>query len=630
MKKSLFTVTLLVGFLFLNFCAQKESPSRFSYSPENPHPGDEIIVQYNPAGTDLEKASEISLIGYAYTKGLPEAKEVSMKKEEKTWSASFATDQAARGIIIKFKDEEITDNNNKKGYIITLYGKDGKQIPGGLAGLAEAYSSWGRNFVDMERDAGLALAYFEEEFKLHPELKREYLSPYLNLIGSLKRAEGIEVIIKELDELGMEKGLSEDELALMVNWFTRLKQPEKAQRYTQMIQELYPKGTFIQNKRFGTFHETKDIEKKIALLNSFKNDFPESEKISLMHLYICLAYRDQGNYGKAKRHLEENPKAANWSIYNNIAWDMAEKNIKLELAEEFASKGVELSREERENPKDKKPSYMTDREWKKQREIALGMALDTHGYILLKLNKAEGALLSLEESVLLFQKKNPEINERYIEALIKNNSSEKAIAEIEQFIKDGSSTSKMKDFYKQAFLEQDRTEAEAVEKLEKLAEAQREKSRARLRKEMIDLPAPAFSLEDLEGHTVSLADLKGKVVILDFWATWCGPCLNSFPGMKIEVEKYKDDETVQFFFINSWERVKDWKKNASDFIAKTNYPFHVLLDTENNAIEAYQVDGIPTKFIIDKNGKIRFKSVGFLGSTDKMVEELTLMIEMLR
>src|SRR5690606_13451695 len=64
-------------------------------------------------------------------------------------------------------------------------------------------------------------------------------------------------------------------------------------------------------------------------------------------------------------------------------------------------------------------------------------------------------------------------------------------------------------------------------------------------------PAPAFELLNLKGETVSLASLKGKVVVLDFWATWCQPCIRSFPGMKAAQAMYEDDDQVQFLFINT-------------------------------------------------------------------------------
>jgi peroxiredoxin len=85
---------------------------------------------------------------------------------------------------------------------------------------------------------------------------------------------------------------------------------------------------------------------------------------------------------------------------------------------------------------------------------------------------------------------------------------------------------------------------------------------------------------------------------------------------------------VTFLFVDTWENAGDKAKAAGDFIASKSYTFNVLMDLENEVVSKYGVSGIPTKFVLDGNGKIRFKAVGFNGNDQELVDELSTMIEL--
>ena len=153
---------------------------------------------------------------------------------------------------------------------------------------------------------------------------------------------------------------------------------------------------------------------------------------------------------------------------------------------------------------------------------------------------------------------------------------------------------------------------------------------------MISMPAPDFTLTDTEGREVTLSKLRGKVVVLDFWATWCGPCKQSFPAMQKAIDKFRNDPNVEFLFIHTWEREKNATEAAVKHLKDNGYTFHLLMDLKdkeirsNKVVKSYGVTGIPTKIVIDPQGNIRFKVTGSSSRVEEVVNEISLMIEMAR
>ena len=117
--------------------------------------------------------------------------------------------------------------------------------------------------------------------------------------------------------------------------------------------------------------------------------------------------------------------------------------------------------------------------------------------------------------------------------------------------------------------------------------------------------APDFKLNDLNGKEVTLASLKGKVVMLDFWATWCGPCKAAMPTIQKLHDEYRDKGVV-ILGVNTWEEKPD---AAKDYIAKKKFTYGCLLKGDELA-KAYGISGIPTLVVIGKDGTIAEIEVG--------------------
>jgi peroxiredoxin len=627
LKRAIYASIMLI--FFAAGCSQKIEQS-FVSSPEKPLAGQEITVVYNPKATPLKDSDQIEMLAYEFTLApTPHVQEVEVSKIGDSFQGTFKADTTTLLVLMKFKSDKKEDVNDPDGHVISFYDSSRISIPGVYAALAGVRLN-GAYPIRLKRDAQKALEMIRKEFELFPNQKDNYNELYWNILLRADKENGKATVLASVDSLAAKEKLTLDEKKLAMNFYLRLQHPEKAEPFKEQIRQAEPKGELVQSERFQEFYQEKNLYNMVNLYNRFKVDLPDNRNLSYMTMKVLNKYIELKRFDEAQNFLETLAVNVEANHYNSLSWALVEEGINFQTASEIAAKGVEHARQSLGGLMVKKPVFQTNEEWLQQQKFSLGAILDTYAASLYKMDRLQDAIPAFEESVDLTEKTNADINERYANALLDAKQNEKALKFVEALIRDGNTTEALDEQFKKAYIALNQSEEGLDTALVSALEAGKEKVKANLAEELLNKPAPDFNLADLGGKNISLKSMRGKTVILDFWATWYGPCVASFPGMQKAVQKFENDGSVEFLFINTWERGGNVKQQVADFIEKNNYTFHVLLDSENKVVEAFGVDGIPTKFIVDKNGKIQFKSVGFGGDTEKLVEELSLMIEMVR
>jgi peroxiredoxin len=132
---------------------------------------------------------------------------------------------------------------------------------------------------------------------------------------------------------------------------------------------------------------------------------------------------------------------------------------------------------------------------------------------------------------------------------------------------------------------------------------------------LIGGPAPEISLKDLQGQGVRLSDFRGKVVLLNFWATWCKPCKEEMPAMQAGYDKLRDKGFV-VLAVNELENTQ----KVAEHIRTHGHTFKVVMDHNNQVANRYGVVGLPVSFLIDRDGIVREKISGNLLTEERIAE----------
>ena len=128
------------------------------------------------------------------------------------------------------------------------------------------------------------------------------------------------------------------------------------------------------------------------------------------------------------------------------------------------------------------------------------------------------------------------------------------------------------------------------------------------------VPAPDFTVENADGEQVKLSDFTGRPVVLNFWASWCGPCKSEMPGFQNLYDAYGED--VAFVMVNLTDGGRETTESAMAFVEKQGYTFPVYFDVDQEAAAAYYVTSIPATYFIDSEGNLVAYGLGALQEED--------------
>jgi len=606
--KNLFLILAITGATAATNMARAQRTG-FHATPEHPTT-DQTVTITADADADIRRVYRILLSGKAIDmpfKGQAGQYEIAM------------TDSTAGFFLITHTGTDAVDQAHT-----IIRSEKGSATP--AKGINFAFYSFmkeGRkeDLVVVPNADSVTFAYLEAEIRLYPATKKQHLSDYLFALASYKKKAAKAQILQELDALSQQKDLSTDDLLLLNNFYDLYDQPAKAAKYAPQLDKDHV-GLFTLEQEKRAIFNDELYDRKLTYYKSMQVEQP-------IYMVIHQAVGDfikSNDYKHAEAFLDTHPKGAFARTYVMFALELFFQHRDPDEITKYAIWALETAKETIAHQQPDDPMSRANR-------FNLGKAYELKAAQLAQHAKFAEAL-PLFDSTKKYASIHPDpyMQALYMQTMAHSDRYAEVKAPLEEMMKRGADNPVVNDALKTVWQHNPTAGGfdAYVNSFVTIVKDTAKGVAVHVSNTMIDMPAPDFTMEDIQGRTVSLSSLKGKVVVVDFWATWCGPCVASFPKMEETRLKYKDDQDVVFLFVDSWESGTPSRTKITEFLKERNAAFPSLLDREDKVINTYGVKGIPTKFIIDKKGHIRFNVVGNPPELDAIVPELSAMIEMVK
>lgn len=628
--RAFYVVLLVIGILFIG--TNNSTAQKLTVYPAKPTPGDTLRFTYEAGGGKLEKAEGVGGTAFIYVDDMQVRKPISLKKMNTQYVGEIVSDSTSQFLVIAFSANKTWDNLPYEQCFIPFY-KNGNPVSGALSAMADWYvNSQATNMFHAKPNYKKAKELYEKElenFPLSPSsVTRNYFENYYKSDSAAARS----AVLNRIQQLNTDGKKVDVTYFLISKLYDIIGMTREANETIDQLTIAYPNSPVIFGKRFKDAIVPQSARKMELLAEKLIKDYNMVEGTDLFRFVTNLNY----SIGEAYIREYNLPKYFNYilkeksslvraeSLVSNARY-LLEQNKELAAVERIGQWTLRLLDTLSANKN-------STAALKRINELSFDCT-EILGKLYYQQKRFQEAYVTFNDAYKEGEPNSEQLSLYFGLVLTKLKKYEYASRLLERAIRSGANENHVINAYKEAF-SHSRTE-DLTKHLSLLLQESENIRKETIKKQMMNKPAPGFSLLDNYGKQVNLSDFKGKIVVLDFWATWCIPCLQAFPGMQQTLNKYKNDSNIVFLFINTAENfTKDRVKNINNYLKQNKFSFQVLFD-EKSAVTAnryrlqteYDASSIPLKIIIDKQGNMRFRSVGYPGSDEQVVKQLSEYIE---